>query len=520
MASLNLTRPHATKIDAIKLNVDQNQVRFGDRVHVFNRRWEGAALELLLDAAKSGAQVTQADFQTHVLRLGQMKPLTRAQLLRIVDNLKQFCLQNEVLGLQLHHAPRQASTGPWSVVLGRVVEWRSKETNPKLAEAKTLSWPYPLLLKSSSPQALARFLQDLVVCEGFAIYGQNLEALEMLPSLDARRLTPECVGLIQLRHIELLRRSGQLEKAKSLASALAHAPSQFPAKTALEPRIATHAAFALQRIEYDDDPIAAWPALIDCPAPPKLLMPDPFTMGEWHNLRGIALRRAIIGLTHDSKGNRQQNGGKEALDTLFEQMMLHFESALYMAISHQRWDRLHAYLDNISLCLQELLPFGLCKIEDVVVCYIQALASADKLNSGNDDAWDMIFFGKFWLDHESDLKRLASTDFHNGALTESAFRPDQKQYWVRLLERIKQGAAPRQLGIALILFGRWATQNRDIQQRDFCQKELDELFAVNPQLRYKLSTEGYVVSLPDRSRAAGTAHSNGGASDTSGTRRH
>ena len=258
MFDLDRTPPQPSKLGAnpntFQLDVGQNRVLLADGVHVFNRRWEVAALGLLLDAAKSGAQVTQAELQAHLMRLGQLKLLTRAQLLRIVDNLKQFCLQNDLLGFQLHHAPRRASTGPWFVLLGRVVEWRRLSANSCLAteclqvEAQTLPWPYPLLLKSASPQALARFLQDVVVFEGFAIYGQNLEALEMLPLTDAARLTPECNGLLQLRRIDLLRRSGQIDKATALAFAISQLPSQVPATASLEPRLATQAAFALARI--------------------------------------------------------------------------------------------------------------------------------------------------------------------------------------------------------------------------------------------------------------------------------
>lgn len=452
-------------------------------------------LGLLLDAAKSGAELHQVDLHAHLGRLGQLTTLTRAQLLRIVNNLKHFCAQNQILGVQLHHLPRKASTGPWSVALSVPIVWPAsgEGTPPQTASGKVV-WPHPRLLKVASLQALTHFLQGLLTCEGFAMYGQNLEALETLPSSKSENITLECAGLLDLRRIDLLRRSGQTDKARQLATSMAR--SQSTATAALEPRLATQSAFALDRIKYDEDPIAAWPLLVDSPPPPRLLMPDPFTMGEWHNLSAIALRRAIVAQCSNSKKPTRSPQLSDASNGLFAKMMLHFDSALYMAMSHHRWDRLHAYLDNLSLCLQELLPFGFCKIEDVVACYEQALASADKLDSGNDDAWDMIFFGEFWLNHEAELKKFAAPGFIHPALPNNAFRPDQKQYWVRLLERIKQGAAPRQLGIALVLFTRWATQHRDSHQHGACTNELLALFEKNPELRKRLSSEGYSKYLP------------------------
>jgi hypothetical protein len=498
MASATTSKPFRRAVPkdcTIQLDVAQNQIWTQDGSYLFSRRWEVATLSLLLDAARSGARVTQAELQAYLARLGQASPLTRAQLLRIVDSLKQFCVQNESLGLQLLHAPRHASVGPWSVALLRALVWCRVDTATGTdvdSEIDPQFWPYPLLLTSATPRALALFLQALVVSEGFAMYGQNLEALETLPSPDAARLTPECAGLLQLRHIDLLRRSGQFVEAKKLATAL----SQSASATSMEPRLASQATFALDRIKYDDNPMAAWPELMQSPPPPSLLMPDPATMGEWHNLRAISLRRAIIALMAREKTKQKASICDDAPKRLFTKMMRHFESALYMATSLQRWDRLHAYLDNTALCLQELMPFGFCEIDDVIAFYEQALACSDKLDSGNDDAWDMIFYGEFWLKHETELKRLRSVSFSKNAWVEDALRPDDKKYWVRLLERIRRGGAARQMGIALLLFSRWAAQHRDTKLRDSLLPDLLELYANNPGLQNKLASEGYAAFLP------------------------
>ncbi len=476
MSSQPVAKNQALASPVLDLDIVHNTAQWADSiVHKFNRRWEAAMLTLLLQQAATGQVVQAKELHSYLKTLGQTKPLNRAQLLRLLGGIQAFLQLHPSLPLSLNHQPRKASVGPWHIQMTSPVVWQS-------TGQATANWPYPRLLATPAcdAQALLALLNQWLVCDAFAVYGDNLAGLEALPDDSIFTISPDAQALLQLRRLQLLRRSGQYDAARAVAEKLIDEPAPH-----LDPRHRSYASLMLQRIDYDENPASTWPQLLAHPSPPaKLLAPCPQTMGEWHNLQALALRRSAI-----AAQNKQEQ------QHLHSQALLHFESALYMALSTQHWDRLHAYMDNIAFHLQKMLPLGLSAFTQVHDWFALALATADKLDSGHDDAWDLIFFGEFWLDHETELRAMGVAAEHRSALAAGNLHPQHAAYWLHSLQRLRATGKPRQIAICLVLHLRWVGRNA-IDQTALARQALLHYLEANKSLTQSLIDEGYGAWLP------------------------
>lgn len=182
---------------------------------------------------------------------------------------------------------------------------------------------------------------------------------------------------------------------------------------------------------------------------------------------------------------------------LLQIVINHFESALYGALAQKNWDRLHAYLDNMAYYLQKGLPLGVCVVSEVCDWYALALACGDKLDSGHDDAWDLIYFGEFWLDHWQAIEASELVILHRSSLVDNPMHPRNEDYWQRMVAHLEGGGSPRQKGIALVLYLRWLNALQKSGAMAAVKKNLAALFAAHAGLRASLAADGYAQYMPD-----------------------
>lgn len=474
---------------SVTLDIVHNTVTWEGGHHAFVRRYDVALLHSLLRAAPSGQAVGASELQNTVQALGQAQALNRAQLQRLVNGIAGFLVANPSLGVRLSHPPRKASVGPWRLHWVKPVQWQLLDNAaadvpvaPKRHSPD--DWPSPRLLARPSLKELRSLVNQWLTFDALAIFGETRAALECLPVFELLTLTPQTRKVLAIRQVDLLRKSGRFDEALQIAQSVAEAPHD-----TLDGGLKAQAQQSILRLRYDQNPAEAWPELLaSANYPDANTAACAVTLGEWHNLQALCLRRAI--LAADAAGPEQRQ-------EMHAQVLCHFESALYAALAQKNWDRLHAYLDNIAYYLQKTLALGLCTVSEVCDWYALALACGDKLDSGHDDAWDLIYFGEFWLDHWQVIEGAKLDIQHRSSLVSGAMHPRNQDYWERMVSHMDGSGSPRQIAIALVLYIRWLSTLKKSGRLGEVKRKLATLLAENAGLGATLAAEGYQRYLPD-----------------------
>jgi hypothetical protein len=465
--------------------------------HVFARRWAADMLGELATQARQGQALSAKVLQQHLQHRGQATPLNRAQLHRLVNALQPFLASHPVLQLQLQHAPRQSSVGPWTLTMARPVVFTLVDEHapgpPALADPGTAAPAYPQLLTAPHPhpERLRSLLSRLLVSDAFSIDGQQVHALDVLDEVASLPdLTPEAQALVHLRRANLLRRMGRFDEVQgALAASL-----QRPASTWRDPAIPERARQCLQRMRYDERPGTAWSTQLAAPqAPVALTAPDPLARMDWHNLMALSQRRSMC-----ASADPQQRSHSH------RQALQHLEAALYLDLCLRSWDTLQAHISNLAYHMQHAIPLGLSTVQEVHDWHLLSIACTEKLECGRDSVWEVIFFAEFWFDHCADLADLAvpiltATPDHPGGLLliSDQLHPSQAAYHQRALQRIATCGDARQTATAHIMHLRWAQRYQPILRVGLAQTLADYLEA-HPLVRDELLREGYAPWVQPR----------------------
>ncbi len=466
-----------------EIDIVHNSVRVKEKTWPFRRRWEATMLAKMLEAHDRGHKLDLSGLQQAVAQKGQTTPLNRSQIARLLLGIQAFLLHCP--GVELRHMPRQASTGPWYLQISRTLRWSDGGPMPHAATStlrSAMAWPHARMLhRSTSPNVefLHAVLSQSVIAEAFAKYGDHRSAMDILRGWDWSLLSLEASAQYRLRQADWLRRTGQYDEARKLALALGDVP-----ELGADPQLSHQARQLVRRIAYDENPGHAWRHLLEEPQPPAVNGVVCWaTQNEWHNLQALAWRRAA-----------QNAAEKNAALHAHENAMLHFEAAIYGALRQQNWDRLHAYIGNLAFHLQKVQILGLVTVRQVYDFYVLSLACADKLDSGQDDIWDLVYLGEFWLDHTQELQALEE---HARHLTWPVqHRPQDQAYWVDLLLRTTESGTVRLQATALVLYTRWASLQRKNDLSKQLQDQLAQLFKQHTGLHAILQNDGYAPWLP------------------------
>ncbi len=462
---------------ALKLNLLKNTVSWQTRTVEFRRAHTASFLHRLLINGIHGLSTRASD--VHFAAAGTLlsSAYGRQQWARLVDELTNFFQAHPELGIAFEHADRKVTVGPW----------RLKMIHPLSVSAaddeSENSWPFPVLIDNASSEQLRELLAGWLTFEGFGAYAEHRPALEMIPSLQIIGLTFEAKALLQMRRIYFLRRLDEYDSALELAANLLQSAAQ-----SKDTRLATQTQMILARIEYERDPATRWRSAQALLAqPPIIVAPCPMTHAEWHNLNALCSRRAAL--------EAFEAGDRQLALKQHELAIKHFQSALYFALSLQSWDRVHAYIDNLCYHLQKMYLHQVVSIQEALGWYSLALACADKLDSGHDDSWDLIYFAEFYLDNRDQIFQAQKQFAHRSGLLEDANSPDKQGFWDGALKRARSAGSKRQMGITLVLYLRWSLQ---YHQNAICptnvrdlKLELNQLLELNPELTAQLCEDGY-----------------------------
>jgi hypothetical protein len=463
----------------LHLDVNNNTASWGQQTVEFRRANSAMFLQRLLANALRGMSTDLADLQfaankTHTDQTTDM--FGRQQIARLVKEIDAFFHDNPELGLTFLLTNRKLTVGPWRVAMASPI---SISPLPTIEQ-----WNYPTLIDGLNIEQLRVLLAQWLTFEGFAAYGEHGSALEMISGLSSvGLLTVEAQSLLQLRRIYFMRRLGQYDAALELTVKL-----QQHASNSKDVRLAGQLQLSLARIEYERDPPARWrQARAVMAEPPAVVAPCALTHSEWHNLYALCSRRAAL--------EAFEAGDRTLAIAQHESAFRHFQSAMYFCLSLQLWDRVHAFIDNFCYHLQKMYEHQVVPIQEVLDWYALALACADKLDSGHDDAWDLIYFAEFYLDHAEQINQAQKLFSHRSSLLHDRYSPNRQDFWDGALGRARTIGGARQLAITLVLYLRWMlvhSPNLNGAISVWSLKlELNALLEQNSTLGAQLCDDGY-----------------------------
>ncbi len=462
--------------------LNQVSVLDGER-HRFNRRWEARVLALLLQAAQATQALSASSLQHALQQHGQLKPLNRMQLQRILTNIHSFLAALPGQPLRLASAPRKGTVGPWHM------SYQSPVTFSVVGAAQTPT-NYPRLLQTPCIDQLHATVTDLLISDGFAVHGSYRSAIEALQPIYARPITTEARCTVWLREAMWHKRLGHFDAARDLAlRALA-------VQTPADPSLQAHASFFLQRIAYDEAPASAaatlWHTVTQLP---PTLGTDWRTQAEWHNLRALVTRRKLLGLS-------TLGDGTDTPAALHTDALQHFDCAIYLGLWQRDWDRLQAYVANLAFHLQSVYGLameGAPSLQQVFRWHRLTLAYSDKLEAARDSAWEYIFLGNFWLDHHASLSAI---EYHDPLAQEvDGSNPASETFYQQAIQRLKECGDVRQVAIGWTLYLRFAhTHMQGLAQRKavsmVCGQMTELLRGQAQSVLHELQAEGYTAHWP------------------------
>lgn len=424
----------------------------GNDIYSFTRNWAAHFLALLCQQADLGNFLTNTNLQNHLASLGQQQALNRAQLQRLLLEVNHF-IKMQPHTLTMHYPPRKATTGPWQLKFMQPLQHT-------VLGQPVIHWQAPSLLCDGADITthLHDLLSPLLVSDAFAVSGDYRPAIDCLQQIYALPLSSEGRAVVLLREASHRKRLGHFEHATSLLKQVLAAP------TLRDPGLASYAHFLTQRVRYDQDPAANYESLLitsQLPAPTHSI--DWRVQSEWHNLHGLLVRRNLVNAAE------KKSTTPEKLVAMHVQAQCHASSAIYWAVQQCNWDQLQAYVINLAYHLQTVHTLALlcCPVplEQVFNWHQLSVAYADKLYTCKDGAWDYIFFGKFWLDHRATLE---ITHAGRTAQMMENTHPSQEQFYIQAIGKVETCADPRQLGIVLTMYLRYATHYLQGAQKTSC----------------------------------------------------
>lgn len=483
------------KIDPRTNTVSIESTTEGPLRHEFLRRWESEFLLGLLEEGRQTGALAAESLQARIASLGQLKPLNRTQIQRLLAGLEEFFARLPELKASIATPPRKRTVGPWSLVHLGVLTWEVE------GHSAPMQWPYPTLIQSNNIDTLHAFLSQLMVADALAVEGQFDSALHSLRGFETTLLSEEGQCLLHMRLGHWHHHSGDHKAARACAEAVLARP------VARDPGLSGHAQFFLRRIEYDENPgqnwVALWESTAVPPATGNAKTTDCRTLSEWHNLRALLARRRM----HQVSKAVTVAAPGEGADALHQLALLHLQAAIYGALWARDWSSVQAYVANLAFHLQSCLPLpapvGVCH-DQVLEWHRLTLAYEDKLGAGRDSAWEYIFFAMFWLDHRDRLSPSAVPDPISHHIGGTA--PDQPAFYERALQRLRECGDDRQVAIGHSLYLQFAQEHMAGGARERVLHEqvvqLSDLLSrqTDAHLRQSLAAEGYTRHWPQALR--------------------
>lgn len=479
----------------VYLLLSKNQLVLPDETVIQCRRqWAGVLLFLLAQQKANYPQVTLAQLQIELLAHGHAEPPSRQHLRLMVKDIEACLSQIPNQPVMLEYGQGKTSTGPWRLLhrapcvfqriqsLHDIPQRHLKHQHGLLLnqpDHQATHSPYVHLLKTVNPCALREFLHKLLLSDALAAEGDFDKALEMLePCFLNPNISPDLRGMLLLRYVSHEKALGHFAQARLHVAELLSQPDSHYIDNGLK----GHARFYLERITYDESPATAYQQLWQNPAPPYMFSINLRTAAEWHNLRALLTRRVLL----DPKTKSSEHLA------LHHSAMRHFEAAIYWSLSFKDYERTQAMVGNLAFYLHKTSHLGYTDVHKIYDWYVLFMDYAIHLDVGRNTAWEYIFLAQFWLDHEQEIN---AKQWQNRLLLERELHPRHENFYLRAIDKLKDCADARQVGIAWINYKRYAQKYLGQHKVVEIKNTIAFLLKTHPLLKRQLKEDGYAAYL-------------------------
>ena len=417
----------------------------------------GWFLAAMADAAQQGIGLTSAELAMVWKQQSLGSKPTRTDVTRMLRALQVGLAQLASLsGLEMTisivHAPRQATTGPWRLVVGN--GWQvqvANGTDANTTQIRNSSEEYALLALSEAPCPIlwARVAHHLARVDSLINEGYYADALALLEISPDAQLSPQMRLIQALRRARLLRRLGRYADAIQVTAALLLDLNTSDLDWRVHAYVRAQHDLIAARNAFDAKPSAASQntpferlrETLDCSHNPAM-------QWEWCNFKALALRRNLDTLVAKTPIKDRESIQAEC-EELAQKIQALFASAyIWAALAHDMYAA-QGIAVNLAYNLQMHTQQGFMgqaandAQRDYSAClawYALAHGLVDQFNLPQDSAWDFIMLGELVLTQQDACKQLAQ----NAAAWPESSSPLRIDFYERSIELASQFGGMRQ----------------------------------------------------------------------------
>lgn len=457
------------------LILDGRNLHYGQSAARLKTKWAPVFFRAIFNQSKRNAPLTYHELQKTIAMEESEFVLHRTQTIRMLDDIQNAIAVLD-LPLWISFPARNKSGGPWQLLFRRPVTLDEAHNAPVDTQFGTET--FFILPKNTAftdhLRVLREFLTHLLNYDALCLNGLHSDAIDTLMPCYDFAISPRIEALLNIRLARTYRLIGYYAEAKARLTAITDHP-KIPAATSL----AGYARFQLNRLLYDEAPAEHFSILLANMQPPQAFFhEDSMTLLEWHNLRGLLMRRQI---ENSLPRDRQQ---------LHQRMLCHFMEALFHALRLENAQRIHDILINIAFCQQQLLSCGFTAIPEVIGWYNLSQSYADKTGISAFGAWSRIFFTQFFLEHYETLDSIKESE----NLFSFDFDPREEKFYLKTLEELEHSGDLRQTLVFYLCYFRFSRLTGK-----GCSTEIASIIRAcleeNPEQRRHLEADGYQETL-------------------------
>ncbi len=474
----------------IQIDVAGNRLLIDGHVAQGRRRWEAAALGLLLQGAHHCAQRACAGpaLQAWLSERGQRNMLNRKQLSRLFDALAGLfdeAGRAPQFAARFGHAPRGRTVGPWwwSVHAGDTVRFAEEPAPHRLRAA------LPCLTDDPDAMNSARLCKQLLICQAHLTEGECRNAIDGLSDLHAWRGASD--ELTAWRLLRLAEARVALREFAHARAALDRLDTLLAASVVARSHFSGAALMLGHRLTYAETPLHSYAAIAEALAPmlsappgDTLLEVDGYARGAALNLAALCERRWLE--EHAGTAPRAETQARSAL------AMRYACAALFSYAINYQYEYVQKTCSNLAYFTQTCHRLGLDVAPALAFAwYALAQAWQDRFELPDNSVWECIFLGDFWLYQPAARGVFAS---HSLRSDWEGRRPDTLAFYVHAARRARELGDPRQLGHCALNLYHFTRLHGMRDEMLAAHAALRRVLADYPDIEALLLAEGYSLS--------------------------
>ena len=471
----------------LAIDVRANQLTIDGVPAVGHHRWEAAFLALLFKGrhASPSSACGAAALNAALESVGQTAPLNRKQISRIcstLDSAFEAAGAGSEFRERFGHPVRGRTVGPW---------WWAAQPDDEIRILDGGLSPQGIsLLPSLSSTAAAADTAKLCLAvmryQALFLDGDLKAAGAGLA--DSREWSAESAEFAAFRQLRLAEVRMQSRDFEGARKAWRRSRELANRSEAAEPVLGPTIAYFQLRMAYAEAPTARYTRIATALRARGAQLPgtrrpeiDRIARGLAWNLLALCERRWL-------EDHATHCTGSEAAAHL-QGALSHAFAALYVFLTANQYEWVQNVCSNVAYLLQRALFLGLAvAAQDALEWYALAQAWQNRFDLAENNVWEYIFLGDFWL-----YQPQARGAFAAGSprIVWMGHRPDTLEFYAHSTKTAKQIGEPRQIAHTALNLANFATEMGLHEEASEATRQLRRVLAAHPDIRAILKSEGY-----------------------------